>query len=93
MKVLGEDHPNTATSLNNLGTLCKDLGRFDDAASYLRRSIAIQKKVLGEDHQDTVNTTGNLGIVLMKNGIEAAAAARSAQGGGEEGGVHVEGGA
>src|SRR5262249_9718902 len=38
---LGSLHPNLVIALTNLGYLCKDLGRYDEAEDYFKRSLTI----------------------------------------------------
>ncbi len=52
-KVLGGEHPDTATSLNILGRLLKDMGDLAGARPYLERALRIQEQVLGSEHPDT----------------------------------------
>jgi tetratricopeptide (TPR) repeat protein len=40
-KVLGQEHPDTARSLNNLAMLCFDEGKIKEAAGYMRKAMAI----------------------------------------------------
>jgi Tetratricopeptide repeat len=37
--MLGPDHPDTATSLNNLGALLQELGQLEAARLYLERAL------------------------------------------------------
>jgi hypothetical protein len=43
-KVLGPEHPNVASSLNNLADLCRAQGRHADAEFFYKRSHAIGEK-------------------------------------------------
>ena len=47
-RLLGEEHPNTLTTLNNLGAILSELGRFEEAEAVLRRAVALRRKVFGE---------------------------------------------
>jgi hypothetical protein len=49
-KMLGAEHPDTATSLSNLGRLFRDLGRPDEAEPLFLRAIAVGDKVFGAEH-------------------------------------------
>jgi tetratricopeptide (TPR) repeat protein len=59
-KVLGEQHPDTAYSLDNLAINMDDQGKYPDAEPLFRQALAIARKVLGEQHPDTAISLGNL---------------------------------
>ena len=59
-QVLGDEHPDTATSLNDLGFLLQAQGQLDAARPYFERPLAICEKVLGANHPTTKTVTGNL---------------------------------
>ncbi len=46
-KAVGEGHPDYANSLNNLGTLYRELGDYSRAEPLLRRAMEIRKKSTG----------------------------------------------
>lgn len=58
--VLGKEHPDTATSLNNLGMLLKKNSDLAAAKSYLERALAIFEKSLGSGHPSTQTVRSNL---------------------------------
>ncbi len=43
-RVLGPEHPHTATSLNNLAGLYKDQGKYEQAEPLLSRALAIRER-------------------------------------------------
>ncbi len=49
---LGEDHPDFATSLNNLAELYRAMGRYEEAEPLYKQSLEITRTALGEDHPD-----------------------------------------
>ena len=51
-KSLGPDHPDVATSLNNLAELYRTQGQYAQAEPLYKRSLAISEKSLGPDHPD-----------------------------------------
>jgi tetratricopeptide (TPR) repeat protein len=60
-KVLGKEHPSTATYLNNLAVfLGGSKGDYDNAEPLHKRALAIREKVLGAEHPDTVIARNNL---------------------------------
>ncbi|MEL6854402.1 MAG: tetratricopeptide repeat protein, partial [Cyanobacteria bacterium J06607_13] len=52
-KLLGDDHPDVATSLNNLAGLYESQGRYDEAEPLYLRAIAILINRLGQQHPNT----------------------------------------
>jgi tetratricopeptide (TPR) repeat protein len=51
-KVLGENHPDYATSLNDLAVLYYTMGNYTAAEPLYKEALAIHKKVSGENHPD-----------------------------------------
>ncbi|MEZ4511601.1 MAG: tetratricopeptide repeat protein [Chloroflexota bacterium] len=47
-RVLGADHPHTASSLNNLGGLLQEQGEYEAARPLWERALAIREGVLGQ---------------------------------------------
>ena len=67
-KVLGAEHPSTATSLNNMGLLLQTMGELAEARPYYARDLAISEKVLGAEHSNTANSLNNMGTLLQDMG-------------------------
>jgi tetratricopeptide (TPR) repeat protein len=57
---VGLDHPDVATSLNNLASLYDTQGDYAKAEPLYKRSLAISEKALGPDHPDVATTLENL---------------------------------
>lgn len=57
---LGEDHPKTATSLNNLAGLYRSMGYYTEAEAFLLRALFINRQQLGENHPKTATSLNNL---------------------------------
>jgi tetratricopeptide (TPR) repeat protein len=72
-KVLGPEHQDTATSLDNLADLLRDQGSFADALPLHQRALAIREKTLGPRHPDTATSLDNLAILLKARGDFAGA--------------------
>jgi hypothetical protein len=53
-RVLGEEHPSTLTSMNNLAFTFKGQGRDDDALKLITECLSLLKGVLGDSHPNTV---------------------------------------
>jgi len=63
--VLGPEHPNTLTSVNNLAGLYQAQGRYGDAEPLYQRARAGYEKVLGLEHPDTLSTQLDYTINLV----------------------------
>ncbi len=72
-KVLGEDHPDTATAYHNLAFSLARQGRYADALPLYQKSLEVRRKVLGEDHPDTGLAYHNLADDLARQGRYADA--------------------
>jgi CHAT domain-containing protein/tetratricopeptide (TPR) repeat protein len=72
-EVLGEKHPDTATSLNNLGAILQAQGDYAAAKPLHERALAIRERVLGRDHPDTATSLNNLAELLQAQGNYDAA--------------------
>jgi CHAT domain-containing protein/Tfp pilus assembly protein PilF len=59
-KAYGPDHPQVATSLNNLAWLYNALGDYAKAVPLYKRSLAIREKTYGLDHPDVAQSLSNL---------------------------------
>jgi CHAT domain-containing protein/tetratricopeptide (TPR) repeat protein len=70
---LGEDHPETLTSLINLGLLLQAMGDLAAALPCHEQALGTSRRVLGHDHPDTVSCLINLGSLLEDRGEAAAA--------------------
>jgi tetratricopeptide (TPR) repeat protein len=57
---LGAEHPDTATSLNNLALLYRSQGRYAEAEPLYRRSLEILTATLGFNHPNTRTGRANL---------------------------------
>jgi tetratricopeptide (TPR) repeat protein len=72
-RVLGEDHPLTASTLDTLGTQLLLLEDLTGARPCLEQALAIRRRVLGEDHPDTAHSLHNVGELLYRLGDLARA--------------------
>ena len=52
-RVLGDDHPDTAGSLNNLAVFYYAQRHFAQAEPLLKEAVEIAERVLGAEHPDT----------------------------------------
>jgi tetratricopeptide (TPR) repeat protein len=71
--VLGEEHPDTALSYDNVANL-KAQGKYAEAAEGLRKALDINRKVLGEEHPHTAGSYNHVAGNLQAQGRYAEAA-------------------
>src|SRR5271166_1764485 len=72
-RVYGPQHPNTATSLTNLGGLYKVIGEYAKAEPLLQEALRIRQKVLGPEHPATAGSLNNLALLYQAMGEYAKA--------------------
>ena len=60
IRVLGEDHPDTLTILNNLAGAYESAGRLDEAITLNVQLLTDSIRILGPDHPDTLTSRNNL---------------------------------
>ncbi|MEM6327813.1 MAG: tetratricopeptide repeat protein [Bacteroidota bacterium] len=71
--VLGPDHPDTLTSVNNLAYLLQERGDLNAAEPLYRRALDGRETVLGPDHPSTLTSVNNLAYLLRARGdLDAA---------------------
>ena len=79
IRILGEDHPHTLTSRNNLADAYLDAGRLSEAISLYEQVLTDSSHILGEDHPNTLTTRNNLACAYESAGRLAEAIALSEQ--------------
>src|SRR5260370_1180076 len=67
-RVLGPEHPDTLTSMNDLATDLSDSGHYAEAEKLEREELDIFRRVLGAEHTGTLTSMDNLAIVLSHRG-------------------------
>ncbi|MBV6627198.1 MAG: tetratricopeptide repeat protein [Rivularia sp. (in: Bacteria)] len=60
---VAENHPSTATSLNNLAGIYDSQGRYDEAERLYIQALEICEKILGENHTTTKIVCKNIEIM------------------------------
>ena len=68
LATLGDRHPDTLTSINNLGTLLHSKGEVDEAALLLDEALAMRRATLGDRHPHTLGSMNNLARLLHDQG-------------------------
>lgn len=67
-------HPRVAESLNNVGVVEFQMGRYDDAEARQREALRIREETVGADHPDVAPTLLTLGRILHMRGEREEAA-------------------
>ena len=67
-KVLGLEHPDTLTSVNNLGLVLARQGKDEEAEALHRQALRERERLLGPESPDTLTSVGYLGSVLRHQG-------------------------
>ena len=67
-RVLGTDHPSTATTYNNMAGVYYAQGDYGKALEYCGKALAIRERMLGEDHPDTATAYNNMAMVYDAQG-------------------------
>ena len=67
-KALGKNHPNTATTYNNIANVYYRQGEYDKALLLYEKALNIYEKVLGKDHPHTAHTYNNIATVYCDQG-------------------------
>jgi tetratricopeptide (TPR) repeat protein len=67
-RVLGEEHPDTLTSIANLASTYRNQGRWKEAEELEVQVMETRKRVLGEEHLDTLSSMANLASTYKNQG-------------------------
>ncbi|KAJ5651966.1 hypothetical protein N7507_009392 [Penicillium longicatenatum] len=65
---LGEDHPDTLTSIANLASTYWNQGRWEEAEQLFVQVVETSKSKLGEDHPNTLTSIANLAWTYWNQG-------------------------
>ncbi|MBP5973571.1 tetratricopeptide repeat protein, partial [Brasilonema sp. CT11] len=65
---LGEDHPDVATSYNNLAGLYDSQGRYTEAEPLYLKALELRQRLLGEDHPSVATSYNNLAALYNSQG-------------------------
>jgi hypothetical protein len=60
LRVLGEEHPDTLTSIDNLASTYRNQGRWKEAEELEVQVMETSSRVLGEEHPSTLTSMDNL---------------------------------
>ncbi|KAK9384161.1 hypothetical protein V1515DRAFT_589424, partial [Lipomyces mesembrius] len=67
-KVLGEEHPDTLTSMHSLASLFHSQGKYEGAEPLYKETLRLSKKVFGEEHPNTLTSKNNLAALFKRQG-------------------------
>jgi serine/threonine protein kinase/Tfp pilus assembly protein PilF len=70
---LGEENPDTLTSMYELGVVYWRLGEYSKAVPLYATVLRLQRRVLGPNHHDTLSTLSDLALVYQMEGKSAQA--------------------
>ncbi|KAI2618440.1 hypothetical protein GGR54DRAFT_605477 [Hypoxylon sp. NC1633] len=68
MNTLGKEHPDTLISMNNLGIVLHNQGKYEEAVQIYRETLELMEQVLGKEDPITLANMNNLGSVLRSQG-------------------------
>ncbi|ORY00884.1 hypothetical protein BCR34DRAFT_637708 [Clohesyomyces aquaticus] len=72
-KVLGVEHPDTLTSVSNLGSVLERQGKYEEAEAMHRRALEGYEKVLGREHPRTLTSVYHLAFLFHQKRDYSAA--------------------
>jgi len=67
-RVLGEEHPDTLTSIGNFGILIWRQGHLVEAMPYLQEELENRRRLIGEDDPSTLTAVNNMAGLLAELG-------------------------
>ena len=68
IRILGNDHPDTLASRNNLAGAYRAAGRLTEAIPLYEQVLTDRIRILGNDHPDTLASRNNLAYVYESAG-------------------------
>ncbi len=67
-RLFGRLHPETLSSIGNMGFLLRVQGKLSEAEPYYRETLEGYRRVLGDDHPATLSSINNMGFLLQGQG-------------------------
>ncbi len=65
---LGDEHPDTLVSINNMGILLRGQGKLPEAEPYHREALETSRRTLGEEAPLTLGCMNNMGLLFQSQG-------------------------
>ena len=72
-RVLGKEHPDTATCIAQLASTIRHQGDLASARVLQEEALVIRRRILGEEHRDTLMSMENLASTMRAQGDLAGA--------------------
>jgi tetratricopeptide (TPR) repeat protein len=76
---LGDEHPETLTTMSNLALALDNQGKYEAAEAMNRQTLSLKETMLGREHPSTLTTMSNLALILDSQGKYEAAEAMNRQ--------------
>ena len=73
-EILGEEHPDTLLTMDDLAWSYQSLGRTKEAAEMQEKVLEVRRRILGEEHPSTLGTMDNLASSYLSLGRTKEAA-------------------
>jgi phosphoribosyl 1,2-cyclic phosphodiesterase len=64
--LLGEEHPDTLTSMNNLASTYGNQGKLREAAELQEKVLEVERMILGLEHSSTLTSMSNLAFIYKR---------------------------
>ena len=80
--MLGEEHPDTLSSMRGLAIGYREVSRREEALQLTEKVVATMKRTFGEEHPDTLGSMHSLAISYSEVGRREEGAAADGEGGG-----------
>ena len=66
ISVLGQEHPDTLTTMKNLAEVLSSQGKYEDTEEMNGQALALMERVLGKEHPSTLTSMANLAATYRK---------------------------
>ncbi len=76
---MGQEHPHTATALNNLAALYRDQGKYEQAEPLFQQALATLKERLGAEHPTVAGVLEQYALLLRQTQRKTEAGVLEAQ--------------
>jgi len=67
-RVLGQEHPDTLSSMTNLASTYRNQGRWNEAEQLQNQVMDLRMRVLGQEHLHTLTSINNI-VGIREDGM------------------------